>query len=477
MLKLFILIMLLTVSLFANDRALQRISMQKESRVALIIGNNNYKSRSLSKLNNPINDARAIKKILSTRNFEIIYQEDATRKIMRKKLRLFYKKIRNGAVGFLYFSGHGLELDGENFLIPIDATIEEKDDVEDDSISVDSILKKMQKAGNRLNIAVLDACRNDPFSKGGSGGLAKVETEGIFVAYATSAGKVASDGRRGTNGLFTKHLIKYMKQDGLGLYDVFKKTRAGVFIESGKSQRPAIYDQVIGEEFFFTLPKNGTVTSVVAKPSKYSFKTKAPTHFSLTINTTPYNAKVYITNIKPKYYDGIKLKKGTYNIKVKRAGYLTKEGTIELTRSESINIVLEKEKVVYKAKPKPQKRYSSSKDVTVIDGLMWQDEKYTEAEEQAYWHYTYGKVQDWKGAINYCQKLTLAGYSDWRLPNKEALKKLYKKKLKNLVSSVYWSSSVVSWSEDAWNVYFSDGGMYNVTKSNYYYVRCVREGQ
>jgi len=189
------------------------------------------------------------------------------------------------------------------------------------------------------------------------------------------------------------------------------------------------------------------------------------------------NAKVYITNIKPKYYDGIKLKKGTYNIKVKRAGYLTKEGTIELIRSESIDIVLEKEKVVYKAKPKPQKRYSSSKDVTVIDGLMWQDEKYTEAERKAWLSYNYEKVQDWRGAIDYCKKLTLAGYSDWRLPNKEILERLYinRNKLKNIASSYYWSSSeLVLASSYALFVHFDDGNMSYRSKIYEYYVRCVR---
>ncbi|NEW61542.1 caspase family protein, partial [Sulfurovum sp. bin170] len=213
--------------------------MRNEQRVALIIGNNEYKGN-LSKLSNPINDARAIRDILKTRGFEVMYIENTSEKAMKKSIKDFFRKIKNGGVGVFYFSGHGIEVDGENYLIPTDADIKEKSETESEAISLTKITNRMQNTNNRLNIIILDACRNSPFSRAmGSGGLSKIEPRGLFVSYSTEAGKTASDGRVGGNGLFTKHLINYMKVPGLNLTDMFKKTRESVFIESNEKQFPA----------------------------------------------------------------------------------------------------------------------------------------------------------------------------------------------------------------------------------------------
>jgi len=240
----------------------------KEQRIALVVGNNNYSGR-IAKLNNPVNDARSIKEILGKRGFEVIYLEDGSKKSMRNSLNKFYKKIEKGGVGMFYFSGHGIEVDGQNYLIPVDAKIEEKTDTEYEAIALNKITKRMQNSGNRLNIIVLDACRNDPFSRAvGAGGLAKVEPIGMFVSFATGAGSVASDGKSGENGLFTKSLIKYMKR-GLDLRDVFQKTRKDVYQASNHKQFPAIYDQTINGKFYFTYPSGiqNSVSSSVATPT------------------------------------------------------------------------------------------------------------------------------------------------------------------------------------------------------------------
>ena len=265
--KMKILSILLVSTLFfahANDRGV-RIStkMKTEQRVALVIGNNAYQG-ALSRLRNPINDARAIKNILENKGFEVIYREDGTKKNMRKALNQFSTKIKQGGVGFFYFSGHGIEVDGQNYLIPVDATIDEKSDTQDEAISLGKITRRMQNAKNRLNIVVLDACRNDPFSRSvGTGGLAKSEPRGLFVSYSTGAGSVASDGKSGENGLFTKSLIKHMKQ-GLNLADVFKETRKEVYYSSNEKQFPAIYDQTIEGDFYFTLPKISSSKNIEA---------------------------------------------------------------------------------------------------------------------------------------------------------------------------------------------------------------------
>lgn len=239
-----------------DSRGLQvkKTQKNKEQRVALIIGNNEYRGR-LSKLDNPINDARAIREILEKRGFQVIYVEDGSKKSMKTSLNKFYKEIKNGGVGMFYFSGHGIEVEGQNYLIPIDAKIEAKSDTEYEAIALDKITKRMQNIGNRLNIVVLDACRNDPFNRAvGTGGLAKVEPIGMFVSFSTGAGSVASDGKSGGNGLFTKSLIKNMKKE-LDLRDVFQKTRKEVYQASNHKQFPAIYDQTINGKFYFTQPR------------------------------------------------------------------------------------------------------------------------------------------------------------------------------------------------------------------------------
>ena len=253
MIKKISLLLMFIISFLQADTMLE--VMKKENRVALVIGNNNYQ-RPLSVLSNPINDANIMKKILKKIGFDVIYSENITKREMRLKLEKFYSKIKKGGVGLLYFSGHGIEINGRNYLIPIDANLSEEIDVEFDSIILDRITKKMLSSKNRLNIVILDACRNNPFTKGLNGGLAEITPPvGLFVSYSTGAGKVALDGIPGQNGVFTKYLVKYIQQKGLTLQDVFKKTREDVYKSSHKKQFPAIYDQTInGGEFFFIIP-------------------------------------------------------------------------------------------------------------------------------------------------------------------------------------------------------------------------------
>jgi len=277
--KLKILSILLISTLFfaqADDRGIRILNkMKSEQRVALIIGNNDYQG-ALPKLRNPINDARAIKNILETRGFNIIYREDVTKRDMREALNQFSKKIRKGGVGFFYFSGHGLEVDGQNYLIPIDAKIDEKSDTQDEAIALRKITKRMQNAKNRLNIVVLDACRNDPFSRSvGTGGLAKTEPIGLFVSYSTGAGSVASDGKSGGNGLFTESLIRNMQKE-LDLQEVFQRTREEVYDASNQKQFPAIYNQVIKGKFFFTLPTTYSATNTVDLSTDNSYQSAVP---------------------------------------------------------------------------------------------------------------------------------------------------------------------------------------------------------
>ncbi|MEA2099219.1 MAG: FISUMP domain-containing protein, partial [Campylobacterota bacterium] len=226
--------------------------------------------------------------------------------------------------------------------------MDDRDEVEYETLALNYITKKMKASGNRLNIIILDACRNDPFSRSGGGGLAPVSNaKGIFIAYATEAGSVASDGKSGKNGIFTKYLVENLQEEGATIERVFKNTRADVHDKTNGIQSPGVYNQIRGD-FFFTLPTNKPSESRIHSSNKqkssssFSFKNEAPTTFSLTINTTPSNARVRITNIKPIYYDGIRLKKGSYNIKVSKSGYITKNGDISLQSDTDITVSLDK---------------------------------------------------------------------------------------------------------------------------------------
>jgi len=255
MIRIYVLISFMIISLFAMDdsRALKlKIEkMKKEQRIALIIGNNTY-NEPLPSLKNPINDARLMRDILEKKKFKVYFLANATKKEFKKAIRRFGDDLKQGGVGLFYFAGHGLQVNGFNYLVPIDADIKEKDDVEFESISLNFILQKMKDAHNRLNIVILDACRNDPFSRGGGGGLAPTSAKGVFVAYATDAGGVASDGGDGKNGVFTKFLAKYMVKP-LPIEEVFKDTRRDVYKQTDGKQSPGVYNQILGD-FYFTLP-------------------------------------------------------------------------------------------------------------------------------------------------------------------------------------------------------------------------------
>ena len=309
---------LITNVLSANtDRALYIKKYANETKIALVIGNSNYNNRSLSKLKNPVNDARAVRDKLRQKDFEVLYLEDGTQRQIDKIIRKFSNKLKHSKVGLFYFAGHGLEVDKKNYLIPIGANVSDEDDVKYEALAVNKIVDKMKRSGTRLNLVILDACRNNPFKRG-SGGLAPMQNaKGTLIAYATDSGSTASDNSNEKNGLFTKHFLKALDEP-LNQREFFHKIRMGVYKASGDKQLPYLNDGTIGDFFF-------TVSDTIYEKSKVSFNNIAPTLFTLTINTTPYNAKVSITNIKPKYYDGIKLKKGKYSIKVSKNGYITQK--------------------------------------------------------------------------------------------------------------------------------------------------------
>ena len=247
-----------------------------EQRVALVIGNGQYKDAPLL---NPVNDAQAIAKALSRSGFKVMLRENIGRAQMQVALREFGDALRNGGVGLFYFAGHGVQVKGRNFLVPVDADIQREDEVAYNSVDANQVLDKMEAANNRLNIVILDACRNNPFARGSrssAAGLAQMEAPvGTFIAFATAPGSVASDGQ-GTNGLYTQHLLRAMLRPGARIEDVFKQVRAGVRRDSNGRQVPWENTSLEGD-FVFVAQRAAPPAAVGAvAPEKKIEKIAAP---------------------------------------------------------------------------------------------------------------------------------------------------------------------------------------------------------
>lgn len=233
------------------NRKVQQVRTD-EKRLALVIGNSKYPT---APLRNPANDAKAIAGKLRGLGFEVYEFTDLSRNDMIREIRNFGNKLAaQKGVGLFYFAGHGLQLQGENYLVPIDARIEKEQDVELESVNLRRIMGEMEYASNEMNIVILDACRNNPFERsfrsGGGNGLATTTApQGTFIAFATAPGSVASDGT-GKNGLYTQELIKVLNEPSLSIEDVFKKVRVNVYRLSDKKQVPWENSSIFRDFYF-----------------------------------------------------------------------------------------------------------------------------------------------------------------------------------------------------------------------------------
>jgi TolA-binding protein len=258
----------------AQDRRVRVTS--KEKRMALVIGNNNY---SKGKLANAVNDARSMRDTLREFGFSVIYMENVDLRKIITGVQSLERKLQSGGVGLFCFSGHGFQIDGLNYLLPIGANVESEADVKFECYPADRVLESMTNAGNRLNIVILDACRDNPFvrsfSRSSRKGLAQMNSgKGMYIAYATSPGDTASDGPGMRNGLFTYHLLKSMKKPGLTLEQVFKMTREVVNRVSKGKQFPWTSSSIIGEFVFLSKDRYSTQTLTSTYKPKLPSTTK-----------------------------------------------------------------------------------------------------------------------------------------------------------------------------------------------------------
>jgi hypothetical protein len=226
-----------------------------EKRLALVIGNSNYIHASY--LQNPVNDANSIAQALTEVGFTVIKYTNADQKTLKKAMDDFGEKLKNFNVGLFYYAGHGIQAKGVNYLIPVDAELKVEQDVEYDCADAGRILGKMEAAGTKTNIVILDACRNNPFERAWGGrtagqgtGLAFMNApSGSLIAYATSPGKTASDGT-GRNGLYTEAILKYIKVPGMPIEEFFKNVRTLVENNSNREQTPWESTSLKGNFYF-----------------------------------------------------------------------------------------------------------------------------------------------------------------------------------------------------------------------------------
>lgn len=263
------------------------LAAKKETRIALVIGNADY---SISPLVNPVNDARAMSNVLTQAGFKVDKYENLNQKAMRRAIAGFGRKLPTADVGLFYYAGHGVQVKGRNYLIPVGVQIQYESDIEIETVDLAAVLSKMDGSANNLNLVILDACRNNPFAsnvRSLNQGLAFTNApSGTLIAYATAPGDVAADGD-GDNGVYTKYLIKHILIPGKQIEDIFKQVRVDVKKETRNLQTPWESSSLEGDFYFFPDGKAST-----------AFKPSNKISSTVQINTVASNEPVRFNKVK-----------------------------------------------------------------------------------------------------------------------------------------------------------------------------------
>ena len=441
-----------------DDGAPTAVSSSADQRTALVIGNGAYQS---SPLRNPPNDARAVSKALRELGFNVIEKTNVNQKDMLETIFTFGEHIRAGGIGLFYYAGHGVQVNGKNYLIPVGARIETERQVEVEAVDVGRVLGVMDAARNRINIVILDACRDNPFSRSFrtvSQGLAMVDAPtGTFIAYATSPGKTATEGT-GDNGLYTSKLIQAIREPGLRIEDVFSHVRTAVRMESGGRQVPWESSSLEGAPFYFKAPSGEGSFQVAGGPGPAYAppKPEMPKVGSVKVKSTPSGAMVYVDGVQ-KGYAPLTISgqpPGSVRLRVVLPGYESVNETVEIqaAKEETMNYTLAPVTAPPKPTPEPvpfsQPSTNSgtkvSKDGTITDLLTL-----------LMWAPAPDRDVNWNQAYDYARNLRLGGYSDWRLPSRAELKELYRSgqyRALGVTGLLAWSSEVEE-GPSAWNPY------------------------
>jgi hypothetical protein len=242
-----------------------------ERRIALVVGNSAYQN--ITRLDNPRNDATLMAETLSGLGFALIggsAQLDLDKAALDTDVQNFGRQIQGADVALFYYAGHGVQVNGSNYLVPISANPTREADVDFQMVDINLVLRQMQGSGTRLNLVILDACRNNPFGARGlrsaDGGLAQMRApEGTLISYATQPGSVAQDGSDG-HSPYTKALATTIKQAGLDIFQTFNQVGLAVKRQTGGSQQPWVSSSPIDGSFYFVAPAGVAGPKVATAP-------------------------------------------------------------------------------------------------------------------------------------------------------------------------------------------------------------------
>lgn len=248
-----LLLVAILVTSAQSERTISRISTNSDSsKWALVIGNANYKEN--PPLLNPVNDASDVGEALRNLGFQVEKLTNGTQQQMEDAIRRLGKRVKEGDVALFYYSGHGVQVDGLNYLVPIEMKADSEDEIKYKAVPAEMVLDKFERVGSSLSIVVLDACRDNPFKKYRSlnAGLAQMNAPaGTLIAYSTAPGRVASDGNAiDRNSPYTKHLLKAIEDPGIEIGMTFRQVRVEVMKETDSRQVPWESSSLTGEFYF-----------------------------------------------------------------------------------------------------------------------------------------------------------------------------------------------------------------------------------
>lgn len=238
---------------------------ETEPRTALVIGNSAYRDAPLV---NPTNDAEDVAKRLSELGFRVMLHLNANQRQMKQAIRSYASTLKAGGVALFFYAGHGVQSRNRNYLLPVNADVQNEYELEDEAVDANLVIGAMDEAQTRVNIVILDACRNNPFAKSfrsAQQGLAQMDAaRGSLIAFATSPGSVAADGI-GRNGTYSKHLLQSLTVPDVEVERVFKRVAQGVSTETRGRQIPWTSSSLTGD-FFFAIP-GGRLAQAKTEPA------------------------------------------------------------------------------------------------------------------------------------------------------------------------------------------------------------------
>ncbi|MEP6873376.1 MAG: caspase family protein [Burkholderiales bacterium] len=214
-----------------------------DKRLALVVGNARYPSAAL---NNPENDAHVVASTLRRLGFEVIEHVNLPVKDFRRVLREYAKRVQETeGTALFFYAGHGVQIDGRNYLLPVDINVRDEYEIKDEAVDVEELfVSRLDRARAQTRIIILDACRDNPFATKSRGvrsvgsGLVEMGARGALIAYSSAPGATAEDGPAGTNSIFTRHLVKEMLVEGLEVEQMFKNVRVKVLRDTNQRQIP-----------------------------------------------------------------------------------------------------------------------------------------------------------------------------------------------------------------------------------------------